>query len=56
MLPAAFNVLGAVSLMQDLIVAMAMQGRTGASLAQLKRTAVRNVELVMFEGGQDLPK
>ena len=49
-LPPTFNAPAAVSLMQDLALAMGLQGRMGCSLMELEECAARHVELVMFEG------
>lgn len=53
-LPSTFNISAAVSLMQDLMLAMGIQGRMGTSLTQLEAHAVRNAELVLFTGCQNL--
>ena len=44
----------AIALIQDLSAAMIMQARAGAPLAALKNKAIRNAELVMFEGKASL--
>ena len=53
---AGFNIPAAVSLQQDLFIAMSTQGRLGASLEQLEQHAARNAELVMLEGSRGLTK
>ena len=42
--------------MQDLFIAMATQGRLGASFEELERYAARNAELVMLEGNRSAPQ
>ena len=46
-----FNSPKAIALFQDLSAAMIMQARAGAPLDVLKAKAIRNTQLVMFEGG-----
>lgn len=50
MLPATFNISAAVSLIQDLMIAMALRGRMGSTRAELEKDAARNAELVMLSG------
>ena len=50
LLPKGFNVHAAIALIQDLSAAMIMQARAGAPLEALKSKAVRNTELVLYEG------
>lgn len=50
-LPQEFNSTKAIALFQDLGAAMIMQARAGAPLEVLKNKAIRNTQLVMFEGG-----
>ncbi|MEM7319194.1 MAG: TetR/AcrR family transcriptional regulator [Pseudomonadota bacterium] len=49
-LPPGFDDNAAISLIQDLSAAMIMQARAGAPLDALKNKAVRNTELVLYEG------
>ena len=49
-LPEGFDSIAAIALIQDLSAAMIMQARAGAPLDALKNKAIRNAELVMFEG------
>ncbi len=53
-LPRGFDVNASISLIQDLSAAMIMQARAGASLDMLKTKAIRNTELVLYEGGGGL--
>ena len=55
-LPSTFNISAAVSLMQDLFIAMATQGRLGASFEELERYAARNAKLIMLEGNRSTPQ
>ncbi|WP_370400730.1 TetR/AcrR family transcriptional regulator [Sulfitobacter sp. JB4-11] len=50
-LPQGFKSADAIALFQDLGAAMIMQARAGAPLEVLKNKAIRNTQLVMFEGG-----
>lgn len=52
--PSTFNISAAVSLMQDLFIALATQGRLGASFKELEAYAARNAELVVLEGSRSL--
>ena len=45
-----FDGAAAISLFQDLGAAMIMQARAGAPLDALKKKAIRNMELVLFQG------
>ena len=49
-LPSKFDVFAAVSLIQDLMLALAFQARMGASLESLKKRGARNAELTMLAG------
>lgn len=49
-LPESFDSGAAVSVFQDLSLAMIMQARLGAPLEMLKKKATRNAQHVMFEG------
>ena len=49
-LPQSFDCAAAIALIQDLSAAMIMQARAGAPLNALKNKAIRNTELVLFEG------
>ena len=49
-LPRGFDIAAAISLIQDLSAAMIMQARAGAPLDVLKNKAIRNTELVLYEG------
>ena len=56
-LPQGFDCAAAIALMQDLSTAMIMQARSGAPLKALKNKAIRNTELVLFEGnGSSIPR
>ena len=50
-LPQGFKIADAIALFQDLGAAMIMQARAGAPLEVLRNKAIRNTQLVMFEGG-----
>lgn len=49
-LPRGFDTMAAISLIQDLSAAMITQARAGAPLDALKAKAVRNTDLVLYEG------
>lgn len=49
-LPQSFDCAAAIALIQDLSAAMIMQARAGAPLKALKNKAIRNTQLVLFEG------
>ena len=49
-LPQGFDAMAAISLIQDLGAAMIMQARAGAPLDALTNQAIRNTELVLYEG------
>ena len=49
-LPRGFDAMAAISLLQDLSAGMIMQARAGAPLDALRSKAIRNTELVLYEG------
>lgn len=49
-LPDGFDISAALSLLHDFSAAMIVQARAGAPLDSLKAKAVRNAELVLYEG------
>ncbi|MEM8934845.1 MAG: TetR/AcrR family transcriptional regulator [Pseudomonadota bacterium] len=49
-LPASFDTNAAVSVLQDLMIAMGIKGRMGASFKDLKHRASRNADLVLIAG------
>lgn len=55
-LPQDFDSAAAIALIQDLSAAMIMQARAGAPLNALRNKAIRNTELVLFEGKASLPE
>ena len=46
----SFDSSAAIALIKDLSAAMITRARAGASLSELENQAIRNTELVLFEG------